>query len=169
MSLSAAQIVASSATVSDKIRALDRAGYSRADIARLLVKRYQHVRNVLEADKIRPPKQPFGVSAHQPSGMEEPKSDTFVSSQHGAFFRLLVRPDGSMLLPPEVCKALRVGSGDVLVGQLVGQDFSLTDGETSMRRAQEFVRQLIPAGGGSLVDELIADRRREAGAAEANG
>ena len=167
MNLSAAQIVASSATVSDKIRALDRAGYARADIARLLAKRYQHVRNVLEADKIRPPKQPFDVPAHLPPGMEEPKADMFVSSQQ--FFRLLVRPDGSILLPPDVCKALRVGPSDVLVGQLVGQDFSLTDGETSMRRAQEFVRQMIQVGGGSLVDELIADRRREAGVAEANG
>jgi len=57
----------------------------------------------------------------------------------------------------------------VLVGRLEGRDFSLTDGETSIRRAQEFVRQLMPVGGGSLVDELLADRRREAAEAEANG
>ncbi len=49
----AARIVNSAATVSDKIRALDAAGYSRAAIARMLGKRYQHVRNVLEADAVK--------------------------------------------------------------------------------------------------------------------
>src|SRR5204862_6835087 len=38
-------------TVSDRIRALNRAGYSRADIARFLGKRYQQVRNVLVGDE----------------------------------------------------------------------------------------------------------------------
>ena len=37
-------------TVADKIRALAAAGVPRADIARFLGKRYQHVRNVLEGD-----------------------------------------------------------------------------------------------------------------------
>lgn len=37
--------------VSDKIRELNRMGISRAQIARLLNKRYQHVRNVLVADE----------------------------------------------------------------------------------------------------------------------
>src|SRR6185437_2175833 len=36
--------------VADKIRALAAAGYPRADIARFLGKRYQHVRNVLQDD-----------------------------------------------------------------------------------------------------------------------
>jgi hypothetical protein len=35
--------------ISDRIRALDRLGMPRAEIARQLGKRYQHVRNVLEA------------------------------------------------------------------------------------------------------------------------
>ena len=34
-------------TTSQKIRALNKAGFERADIARYLDKRYQHVRNVL--------------------------------------------------------------------------------------------------------------------------
>ncbi len=38
-------------TVSGKIRALDKMGFARADIARMLTKRYQHVRNVLEEDR----------------------------------------------------------------------------------------------------------------------
>ena len=39
-------------TISGKIRALDKAGFTRADISRILNKRYQHVRNVLEQDKM---------------------------------------------------------------------------------------------------------------------
>lgn len=38
-------------SVSNKIRFLDRQGFTRADISRILNKRYQHVRNVLEEDK----------------------------------------------------------------------------------------------------------------------
>lgn len=37
-------------TVSNKIRFLNAKGYSRADISRILNKRYQHVRNVLVED-----------------------------------------------------------------------------------------------------------------------
>src|ERR1700753_1713892 len=43
-------IAARHTTVADKIRALAAAGVPRADIARFLGKRYQHVRNVLEGD-----------------------------------------------------------------------------------------------------------------------
>src|ERR1700753_665808 len=43
-------IAARHTTVADKIRALATAGVPRADIARFLGKRYQHVRNVLEGD-----------------------------------------------------------------------------------------------------------------------
>jgi len=41
------EIVDGLVTKADKIRALDRAGFSRADIARFLDIRYQHVRNTL--------------------------------------------------------------------------------------------------------------------------
>lgn len=37
-------------TVSGKIRALDKMGYTRSQIADMLGKRYQHVRNVLVED-----------------------------------------------------------------------------------------------------------------------
>ena len=41
------RIVEGLPSTSAKIRALDAVGYARADIARSLGKRYQHVRNVL--------------------------------------------------------------------------------------------------------------------------
>jgi hypothetical protein len=49
---SARYVVADQAlSVSDKIRELDAMGISRAKVAKLLGKRYQHVRNVLDADQ----------------------------------------------------------------------------------------------------------------------
>jgi hypothetical protein len=39
-------------TTSDKIRYLNSKGYTRMQIAKLLGKRYQHVRNVLVADAL---------------------------------------------------------------------------------------------------------------------
>ena len=47
----AAQVKACT-SVSGQIRLLNKAGMSRGDISRTLGKRYQHVRNVLEGDKI---------------------------------------------------------------------------------------------------------------------
>lgn len=47
------RIVSGMPGVSRKIRALDAAGFARADIARYLEKRYQHVRNVLVQDEAR--------------------------------------------------------------------------------------------------------------------
>jgi len=47
----AARNASSRTTVSDRIRELDAEGVPRAEIARALGKRYQHVRNVLEGDK----------------------------------------------------------------------------------------------------------------------
>ncbi|HEY5007143.1 MAG TPA: hypothetical protein VII42_04010, partial [Caulobacteraceae bacterium] len=52
------EIIRPFTTVSDKIRALDAAGAPRAEIARFLGKRYQHVRNVLVEG---PPKERYTV------------------------------------------------------------------------------------------------------------
>ena len=40
-------------TVSDRIRYLNKEGYTRSQIARYLNKRYQHVRNVLVQDALK--------------------------------------------------------------------------------------------------------------------
>src|SRR5437870_3268570 len=94
-----AEIVASDMTVSDKIRALAAAGFPRADIARVLGKRYQHVRNVLEADLLR-------SVADRPretgSGVEE-ASEAFKRSH-----RLSLEPGGIVRLSPELLDVLQV-------------------------------------------------------------
>src|SRR5580704_403010 len=93
-------------TVSDKIRALAGAGYERADIARVLGKRYQHVRNVLEGDAQRGG---YVLGKADLSGVREEgarfdRSDeaAFIERRSASAFWLRVRPDGSIYLPREV-------------------------------------------------------------------
>ena len=153
MAISANEVIQSTATVSDKIRALDAAGHPRAEIAKLLGKRYQHVRNVLEADRTRllRTSQPPAVTA---VAQAEPIAPV------GGVYRLVVREDGSVLLPPEVLERLEVKRGEPAMGELNGESFNLVGWRTSVRRAQAWARSFIPEGV-SLVDELLADRRRE--------
>ncbi len=151
----ASAIVASDLTVSDKIRALAAAGYARADIARLLGKRYQHVRNVLEADKVT-----AGMSEADPAPFEPQIHPT--EWRGGGLFRMEIDGAGRLALPKEVIEAWGLKTGDVIMGRLDGEAIELIDGPTATRRVREMVQRLIPPGGASMADELIADRRREA-------
>ena len=84
-------------TKSDKIRALNAAGVSRADIGRHLGIRYQHVRNVLVSDAALA----TGVAAH-PSAATEPlpatddrptKTLTIEDAKRGLAAHFGVNPD----------------------------------------------------------------------------
>ena len=105
-----ARIVGSDMTVSDKIRALDAAGYPRAEVARVLGKRYQHVRNVLEADKLSPKAAPApGPENPRAGGLEE------ASSAYESVHRLKVEAGGLVRLPPEALAALQARPGSVVI------------------------------------------------------
>ncbi len=174
--LQAANIIGSDLTVSDKIRALDAAGFPRAEIARLLNKRYQHVRNVLEADRLSAgPAQARSVAEtgstfrHGPDAGDtrpsvspaETDAEQDVERRGPDVFRLVVREDGSVVLPREVRETFGVTGGGAVMARLEGDEFKLIGVMTGLRRAQEMVRRYIPDDV-SLVDELLADRRREA-------
>ncbi len=150
-------ILASKATVADKIRALDAQGFPRAEIARLLGKRYQHVRNVLEGDR-----QVRGQAQGMAEG-EAPRFEVEVAPTdwRGGIFRMQLDAQGRLALPKEVIEAWGLSAGSVIMGELKGDTIELITGQTSGRRAQELVRKYIPEGV-SLVDELIADRRAAA-------
>lgn len=153
-------IVRSTATVADKIRALAAAGHPRAEIARLLGKRYQHVRNVLEGDKLNA--RPHGVSEGEPAPFRGERRVHPPQSRGGGVFRMELDDAGRLALPPELIEAWGLKAGSALMGHLKQDTFELITGQTSLRRIQALVRQFLPEGGASLADELIADRRREA-------
>jgi hypothetical protein len=156
-----ARIATSGASVSDKIRALNAAGLTRAEIARMLGKRYQHVRNVLEGDKARssgvaePPATPWVAPA--PGHRSQPPA----ASPGPQVFRLAVGADGSVVLPEVARAMLGAQRGGVVMGHIEGDRLVLMNAVASARLAQEMVRAAIP-GDVSLVDSLIRDRRREA-------
>jgi hypothetical protein len=141
-------------TVAGKIRALAAAGVPRAEIARILGKRYQHVRNVLEE-----PVKTSTAAAPPPEGMAEGDAGAFVHDRPKTY-RLEVK-NGTVTLPPEVLEALGGGPNGLLTAELDGEVFTLISIPEAVRRAQELLRPYWRPGV-SIVDELIADRRREA-------
>lgn len=69
---------------------------------------------------------------------------------------------GRVVVPAEIRRALGVQDGDTVLWELGEGEAHLTTRREQLRRAQALVRDYVPEGV-SLVDELIAERRAEAG------
>jgi AbrB family looped-hinge helix DNA binding protein len=136
-------------TTSAKIRALAADGVPRADIARKLDIRYQHVRNVLEHDRMKQAKAAGGNVAAAMPGDES------------ASLKTRLGPDGRLVIPATFRESLGLKDGDILFARLENGEIALLTPRAAMLRAQAIVRRFVPDGV-SLVDELIDDRRREA-------
>jgi hypothetical protein len=158
------EIVKPFTTVSDKIRALDAAGAPRAEIARFLGKRYQHVRNVLVEG---PPKERYTVGRVEFADVREAAAPAFTMEADASMLRLRIGQDGTVQLPASVLEALGLTPGGIAIAELQADRLTVLSVGESIRRVRQMVRELIPNRTG-LVDDLIADRRREA-AAEENG
>ncbi len=160
-----ARIAAPHATVAGKIRALAGAGVPRAEIARFLGKRYQHVRNVLEDDaQNRSGGYVVGradVSGVRPPGLEEAPTEPYVVDAGVAVLRIPVREDGALALPPMALQALGLKPGAVAIAELEADQLVIFSVAESVRRMQAMVRELVP-GDHSLADGLLAERRAEA-------
>lgn len=126
-------------TTSAKIRALGAAGFSRADIARFLGKRYQHVRNVL-------------VQEDEKSHL----ADTPIQS-----VSLEVSAGGRIVIPAAFRNAMDIEEGDRLIARLVDGELRLLSKKAALHQAQDLVGKFVQPGT-SLADELIADRKRDA-------
>jgi AbrB family looped-hinge helix DNA binding protein len=68
---------------------------------------------------------------------------------------------GRIVIPAAYRKALGLREGDLVTMRLEDGEIRLYSFEEGLRRAQALVREFVPEGV-SLVDELIAERRREA-------
>lgn len=161
MTIHVDQIAGGPGTKSDKIRALSAAGMSRADIARTLGIRYQHVRNVLVGDE-----QAGRVAADGPAaalrGPPTPSgSAASTNSSPVGPVKLRVGPNGEVVLPAPVLEALDLRPGMALAARIENGEVRLYTIAEAVRRAQDLMRGVVPAGV-SLVDELIGERREEA-------
>src|SRR6185312_7784704 len=158
-------IAGAHATVADKIRALDTAGYARADIARFLGKRYQHVRNVLEGDA-----QAGGyvlgkadLSGVRDNGRPFEREDNaaFIERRSPTAFWIEVKPDGTLPLPPEIVEVLAARPGERVFASIADGRVTLKSGDAADRDIQAIMARHIKPG--RLVSEsLIADRKAEA-------
>jgi AbrB family looped-hinge helix DNA binding protein len=137
-------------TKSAKIRALAGAGYSRSEIADFLKIRYQHVRNVLVNDARVAGSLASGTPGASSSGADSPQPTS-----------VRLGPDGRIVIPASFREALELREGDSLLASVVDDEIHLLTIPAAVRKAQAIVRRFVPEGV-SLVDELIADRRREA-------
>jgi antitoxin component of MazEF toxin-antitoxin module len=133
-------------TKAAKIRALAEAGVPRADIARFLDIRYQHVRNVLVATQHQPASEPG--KAQPPEPKDQPG-------------KVRIGPEGEVRIPEIVLQRLGLSEGHSLFVEVVEGEIHLLSVTAAVRRAQAKIREFIPEGI-SLVDELLQDRRREA-------
>lgn len=141
------RLVRGLSTKSDKIRKLRAEKFTRADVARFLNIRPQFVRNVEVYDQQR-------TSA-------SPAQRLTPSPEHESTVKVKLGQNGNIVLPASIRDALSLKEGDTLWLSLEEGEIRLADSHAITKRIQAMVRKFVPEGV-SLVDELIAERRREA-------
>jgi AbrB family looped-hinge helix DNA binding protein len=69
---------------------------------------------------------------------------------------------GRLLIPAKLRSELNVQPGDPMVLETKGDELHVRPYKQAIREAQAIIRKYIPDRDRSLVDELIAERRKEA-------
>lgn len=81
---------------------------------------------------------------------------------------LPVREDGSIVLPEAILSILEMEvGGNITLLERENGVLEITTARHTTRRVQALVRPYIPEGGGSMVEEFLAERRAEAAREEA--
>ncbi len=75
--------------------------------------------------------------------------------------RTKVTQGGRIVIPAEMRKQLGIEIGEDVNLSLEDGSVRIMSQKESIRKAQELFRKFVPMGG-SIVDELISDRRKEA-------
>ncbi len=76
--------------------------------------------------------------------------------------RVRVNASGRFVIPAEVRREMGIKGGDQLVLEVKDQVMQVMTLRHRVEQAQALVQRYIPAGGASLSEELIAERREEA-------
>jgi AbrB family looped-hinge helix DNA binding protein len=75
--------------------------------------------------------------------------------------RIKVNQNGRVVIPASFRKALGINAGDEVVLRMEDDELRITTVKRRLERAQRLVRKYVKPGT-SLVDELLAERGREA-------
>lgn len=132
-------------TTSDKIRALGNGDFARADIARYLDIRYQHVRNVLVKAEEKDEKQRSSEMNEGPPGQ--------IWTQVG--------PDGRVVIPAAYRRLLGIEEGGHVLMLLDQEEVRLIGRDGAVARAQALVAPYVE-GKAMSAESFLAERRREA-------
>jgi hypothetical protein len=162
MSADAHAIMAAQKTVSGRIRALAQTGLTRSEIAKLVGRSYQQVRQVLVEDERRRLRQDYSPAA-SPGLREDPSAFAGPAPIiDGRAERVQLDADGRLLLTPTLIEALDARPGEWVIATVdENGSVALLSARAAMKQAQAIIRRFVPAGV-SLVDELLAERRAEA-------
>lgn len=135
--------------ISDKIRALHRAGVARSEIATFLGRRYQQVRNVIKDDERRAAKGSEAVISSRASG--KPGKDVVAEADSHAVTRLA--PGGIVEIPPLVIERVKLQEGDPLLVLTRGDEIVLLPRSAIVARLK---REVSGRGGevAALVEAL---------------
>jgi bifunctional DNA-binding transcriptional regulator/antitoxin component of YhaV-PrlF toxin-antitoxin module len=138
-------------TKSEKIRTLARHGAKTADIARFLEIKYTHARNVLKDAGLHPVNRQQNTQA-------QPIKDTPISTTS---LWVEIDPQGRVQLPEHMLETLGMRDGSRVMIRLKEDRLEIVSQKTAWSDIHKLIREKVPEGV-SLVDELIAERRREA-------
>lgn len=126
------RLVADAPSISAKIRILYDAGLPRADIARFVERRYQHVRNViLDHEKKKTAER--GGAAEAAGPVED-----------AGIVALEIGEDGSVSLPPSWLEGHRLRSGDHVICRADRDGLRITSRDTATRELAAIVKQRMP-------------------------
>lgn len=84
-----------------------------------------------------------------------------INGVHGVI-QMKMSEGGCVVVPLEIRKKMGLKDGDAVFWEFVDGEARLTTPSARIRQAQASVRRFVPEGV-SLADELIAERRTEAG------
>jgi hypothetical protein len=143
-------------TKAAKIRALARAGFARAAIARFLGIRYQHVRNVLA-------QQPPASERDQLPPQDDARQSGFAEgavewSVEAARDNLEVSADGTVRVPRSLLALAEIEPGETILARVVDGEVRLSSYAATVRRVQWLAKHFARPGA-SEVDDFIAERR----------
>jgi hypothetical protein len=149
-------IVASDLSVSDKIRRLSAMGLSRGEIAKLLERSYQQVRQVLVEDERRALRRQYTAPPPASRVKVEERPSTFPG-----VVRLEVEPGGVLRMPPDMQKILGAREGGVLIVELGEDRATILSARAAMAKIDALIATLNIDRDRLLSEELIAERRAE--------